>query len=128
MIFRGETAITVHATGHAATPVVSRLLHMNEDDPTKVRNQPALTTSHGLEWLVIGGISAVVCIGMLLLQLSTDAAVAIGGAVVVAALYLAMIVVRFAVRRLRVRLAALAVLLGVMLVVTIAALFVVVLG
>lgn len=98
------------------------------DDPTQVRNQPALTTSHGLEWLVIGGISAAICVGVLLLQWQTNAAVAVGGAVVVAALYVAMVVVRFAVPRLRVRLATLAALLGVMMVVTIAALFVVLSG
>ena len=100
---------------------------MVDDDPTKVRNQPALTTSRGLEWLVIGGISAVLCVGVLLLQAPTDPLVAIGGSVVVAALFVAMIVVRYAVEPLRRRLGILAALLGVMLVVTIAALLVVLL-
>ena len=98
---------------------------VDPDDPTKVRNQPALTTSRGLEWLVIGGISAAICVGMLLLQVSTDPFIAVGAAAVVVALYAAMVVVRFAVRPLRRRLGTLAGLLVVMLVVTIAALLVV---
>ena len=101
---------------------------MVDDDPTKMRNQPALTTSRGLEWLVIGGISAVLCIGVLLLQATTDPPLAVGAAVVVAALFAVMVVVRFAVKPLRRRLGILAGLLGMMLVVTIAALLVVLLG
>ena len=95
------------------------------DDPTKMRNQPALTTSRGLEWLVIGGISAVLCIGTLLLQVSIDPFVAVVAAIVVAAIFVLMVVVRFAVKPLRRRLGILAGLLGLMLVITIGALLVV---
>ncbi|WP_243064547.1 hypothetical protein [Humibacter sp. RRB41] len=66
-----------------------------DQDPTLVRNQPALRTSHGRIWLVVGGIFAVICVAVLLLQARNDVAWAVIGAVVVVALYCAMIVARF---------------------------------
>ncbi|HEV7956100.1 MAG TPA: hypothetical protein VGP10_02965, partial [Marisediminicola sp.] len=34
-------------------------------DPTKIRNQPALTTSTGLGWLIVGGLLAATGIAIL---------------------------------------------------------------
>jgi hypothetical protein len=67
-------------------------------DPTRQRNQPALTRSSGLIWLVVGGIFAAIAVGVLLaLTASPPAGVAITAAIVVAALYLGMVVVRLVV-------------------------------
>jgi hypothetical protein len=98
----------------------------DDDDPTRMRNQPALTTSHGLEWLVIGAITAVICIVVLLFQLPSG--VALAGAVTVFVSYMAMLVVRFSVARLKLRLRLLAALLGLMLLVTLVDLIAVIYG
>lgn len=79
-------------------------------DPTRMIDQPALRTSNGLVWLLVGGILTAVCGGLLLLLTSIDAAVAWTGAISIAVLYLAMIVVRLLVRPRRPRLLTLAVL------------------
>lgn len=63
-------------------------------DPTFVRNQPALRSSSGRIWLVVGGILAVICVVVLLLQLGNSVPLAVLGAIVVVLLYAAMIVVR----------------------------------
>ena len=75
-------------------------------DPTRIREQPALTTSSGAIWLIVGALFAVIAIGVLLaLATRVPAGPAIGAAVAVAVLYLGMVVVRLAVpayrRRLR---------------------------
>jgi hypothetical protein len=64
-------------------------------DPTLVRNQPALNTSTGRIWLIMGAVMAVICAGVLLLQVRNDVGMAVVGALVVALLYAAMVVVRF---------------------------------
>jgi hypothetical protein len=77
------------------------------NDPTAVRAQPALTTSTGTVWLVVGGVFTAISLAMLL-ALSTlpGGGVALAAAVIVAILYVAMLVARTAVpagrRRLRV--------------------------
>jgi hypothetical protein len=71
-------------------------------DPTRQRNQPALTTSSGLIWLVVGGLMAAISFGVLALLGAWPAAI------VIAALYLGMIVVRLLVGPGRVRLGLLA--------------------
>lgn len=58
---------------------------MTDDDPTLVRNQPALTTSTGKEWLIVGGLFAAIAIAVLVVLESYVAAIVVG------ALYLAMI-------------------------------------
>jgi hypothetical protein len=73
-------------------------------DPTRQRDQPALTTSSGLIWLVVGGIMAAISGGVLIALGAWPAAV------VIAALYLGMLLVRFAAPPGRVRLGLLAVL------------------
>jgi hypothetical protein len=54
-------------------------------DPTKVRNQPALTTSTGKEWLIVGGLFAAISIAVLIALDSPAPAIAVG------VLYLVMI-------------------------------------
>jgi len=79
------------------------------DDPTKMRNQPALTRSSGRIWLIVGGILTGVSLAVLIpMTRLPPSGVALAGAVVVAALYTSMIVVRLVVRSGRRRLAFLA--------------------
>lgn len=69
-----------------------------ELDPTRVRDQPALTTSTGAIWLIVGGLFAAVSLGVLIpmsaLPGGTVAAVA---AIVIVLIYVGMIVVQFAI-------------------------------
>ncbi len=45
---------------------------MDPDDPTKVRNQPSLTTSSGRIWLVTGGIFTIVSVAVLFFLRGTE--------------------------------------------------------
>ena len=68
-------------------------------DPTRQRDQPALTTSTGLVWLVVGGILAAISLAVLIPMASLPGGtVAVAAAVVIALLYVGMIVTRFTVR------------------------------
>lgn len=68
-------------------------------DPTLMRNQPALRTSHGGIWLVVGAVLAAVCCTILLLQaLRNDPVMAIVSACVVLVIYAAMVVERLTVK------------------------------
>jgi hypothetical protein len=64
-------------------------------DPTLMRNQPALRTSSGRIWLVVGALMAAICVVSLLLQLRNNVPLTVLGVLVVALLYLAMLVLRF---------------------------------
>lgn len=75
-------------------------------------NQPALRTSSGAIWLVIGAVLTGVCLVVLLALIPLGYPAATVGAVLVAVLYATMIVVRFAVNRPVARLRTLAVLFG----------------
>jgi hypothetical protein len=86
-------------------------------DPTRVTEQPALTTSTGREWLLLGGLLAAVSLAVLLPLSGMHPGIALTGAGVVLLLFIGMGVVRAAVRRRRPRLIALAVLFGAMAVV-----------
>ncbi len=67
-------------------------------DPTSIRSQPSLTTSTGRIWLIVGGVFAAIAIAVLIpMTQLPPPGVALAGAIAVAALYLAMIVVRLAV-------------------------------
>lgn len=74
-------------------------------DPTRMVNQPALRTSTGLIWLIIGAIfaacSLVPFVALILAEGRRSAGVATVVAALIVLLYLAMVVVRF-VRRDRV--------------------------
>lgn len=81
-------------------------------DPTLVRNQPALTTSTGLEWLIVGGLLAATGIAVLASLVGLGpAGVAAAGIVTIVVLYAAMVVVRVTMKSTRTRLAILAALL-----------------
>jgi putative flippase GtrA len=75
-----------------------------------MRDQPALTKSSGLIWLVVGGLFTVIALGVLvpLTQLPPPG-VALIAAIIVAALYAGMWLVRFVVAPGRRRLALMAV-------------------
>ena len=75
------------------------------DDPTLVRNQPALTTDTGNSWLIVGGLFTAISLGVLIAMMSLEpAGVALTAAIIVAALYLSMVVARLTVLRGRLRL------------------------
>jgi hypothetical protein len=78
------------------------------EDPTFVRNQPALTRSTSRIWLIAGAILSAVALVILGLLLELDPRAATIGIVVVIALYLAMIAIRVTVRDSRLRLGLLA--------------------
>ncbi|MDH6181639.1 high-affinity Fe2+/Pb2+ permease [Microbacteriaceae bacterium SG_E_30_P1] len=66
------------------------------NDPTRIREQPSLTSSTGTIWLIVGGLLSVVSIVVLSLLTSLEGAALIGVAIVVA-LYAAIVVTRFVV-------------------------------
>lgn len=83
-----------------------------DDDPTLVRNQPALTTSDGTVWVVVGAITAIVVGLVMWLMALLLPVVGWTGLGLVAALFVAMLVVRAVVGPGRGRLVTLAVLEG----------------
>jgi hypothetical protein len=87
-------------------------------DPTRVRSQPALTSSTGLIWIVLGAVLAVICAGVLLALIPLQPVTAWVGLVLVVVLFLAMVVIRFAVRVGPRRLTAMASVFGAMALVT----------
>ncbi|MET4638272.1 hypothetical protein [Mycetocola sp. 2940] len=89
-------------------------------DPTQVRSQPSLTTSTGTIWIVFGAVLAVVCAGVLLALVPLGPVIAWVGLVLVVALFVAMIVVRFATHPGPRRLTAMASAFGAMALVTLA--------
>jgi hypothetical protein len=82
------------------------------EDPTRVRSQPALTTSTGAIWLIVGGLFVVVAgIVLLFLVPLPPPGVALSALIADLVLYAGMVVVRFAVRRRRLMLGIQAVLM-----------------
>ncbi len=82
------------------------------DDPTRMRDQPALTTSQGRSWLILGGLLALISLGVLVpmaLLRMPPIGVPVTAAVVVAVLYACMVIVRFATPPSRLRLGLLAI-------------------
>lgn len=81
-----------------------------EDEPNAIRNQAPLQTATGTIWLVVGGLLSLIAIVVFALLLGFDppglAAAGIAADVVV---YVAMVVIRYAVPPGRARLAGLAV-------------------
>ena len=96
-----------------------------EFDPTKVSNQPSLTTSTGRIWLVVGGLFALIALVMLFFLLPfTPHGLAAGAMAAVVLLYAAMIVTQLLTRRGRPRLGILAALMITMAVVSLGAVLV----
>lgn len=82
-------------------------------DP-RISEQPALRTSTGRSWLIVGALMMVICGGVLLALSSRQPLIGILGAGIVAVLYALMVVVSLVVRHVRAKLVTLAVLLAAM--------------
>ncbi|SDS78655.1 hypothetical protein SAMN04489751_2866 [Brevibacterium sandarakinum] len=70
-------------------------------DPTKIRDQPALRSSSGTVWIVSGGLFLLVIaivLAWVIVSRGTAAPLAIATGAAVLALYVVLLVVRFAVR------------------------------
>jgi hypothetical protein len=81
-------------------------------DPTRLRDQPALTSSRGRSWLILGGLLTLISLGVLVpmaVMNMPPVGVPQTAAIVVLALYLGMIIVRFATPPGRLRLGLLAI-------------------
>ncbi len=81
---------------------------------TRIGEQPALRTSNGRSWLIIGALTMVASGGLLVALSSRQSATGFLGAGVVAAIYVVMIVAAIVIRNVRARLVTLAVILIVM--------------
>lgn len=89
-------------------------------DPTRIRNQPSLTTSSGRIWLTVGAVFALITIAVLVPMMGMQPpGVALVGICTIVALYAAMVIARLLVRNQRLRLAIMA---GCMLVMALTAL------
>ena len=65
------------------------------DDPTRIRNQPALTTSTGRIWLIVGGLFTAISLGVLIPMTALEPrGVALVAAVVDVVLYLVIVAAR----------------------------------
>ncbi len=80
-------------------------------DPTRIGDQPALRTSSGAVWLIVGGVLAALCIGLLIALDSLQPPVGVIGAGIVLVLYVFMVAAVLAIPRTRIRLLTLAVLM-----------------
>ena len=70
------------------------------EDPSRIGLQPALTTSTGRSWLIVGGLFTVIALAVLLpMTWMPPAGVGLGASITVAVLYIAMVVVRLIVGR-----------------------------
>ena len=62
------------------------------DDPTRIRNQPALTTSTGRIWLIVGGLFTAIALGVLIPMTAFEPrCVALVAVIVDVVLYLAVV-------------------------------------
>jgi Flp pilus assembly protein TadB len=89
-------------------------MRRDPSDPTRVTEQPALTTSSGRLWMIVGTLFAIVALVVLGFLTTVQPVVALTGCVLVVALYIAMLIVRLRVPAQRSRLVALAWLLATM--------------
>ena len=75
------------------------------DDPTRIRNQPALTTSNGRIWLIVGGLFTLISLAVLIPMTGlAPRGVALAAAIADVVLYLGMLAARLLVRPGRLRL------------------------
>lgn len=96
----------------AAQNADNRRRFRDDEDPTKMANQPALRTSSGAVWLVVGALLTAICLVVLVPLIPIGTPAPLVGAVLIVLLFVAMIVVRLAVRPQTTRLRALAGLFG----------------
>ena len=95
-------------------------------DPTRMRNQPSLTTSTGRSWLILGGLLGAISAGLLIALLPREpAGVAAAGLTAVLVLYGSMIVVRVTTAPGRLRLGLLATLMIAIAVVALASVLII---
>lgn len=88
-------------------------------DPTKMRNQPALTTSSGRTWVIVGAFVTAICVGMLLvLAKPPTVGLAVFAIVADVVLYACMIAVHLTVKAGTLRLWVIAVLYGLIVAIT----------
>ena len=87
---------------------------MKDRDENRVTQQPALTTSTGREWLILGALLAAVSLAVLLPLSGMRVDLPLGGAGLVLLLLIGMGVARVALPHRRARLVTLAVLFGLM--------------
>lgn len=81
-----------------------------DEDPTLIRSQPALTTSSGRIWLIVGGLFALISLIVLVPMIGlAPTSVAVTGVCLIVALYAAMVITRLLVERQRLRLGLMAV-------------------
>ena len=96
------------------------------DDPTRIRNQPALTTSSGRIWLIVGGLFTAISFAVLLPMTALEPrGVALTAVIADVVLYAGMLVARFAITPGRRRLGLMAVAMLAIAVVSLAAVYVV---
>lgn len=75
------------------------------DDPTLVRNQPALTTASGSSWLIVGALfTAISAATLFMLGQLPPSGLAAWAIVTIVILYVAMVIIRFTVHALKTRL------------------------
>lgn len=75
------------------------------DDPTRLRNQPALTTASGNSWLISGALFVIISVAMLIaLSKLPPPGLAWIAIILIVTLYAMMLVVRFLVQKRRTRL------------------------
>jgi hypothetical protein len=80
------------------------------NDPTRIRNQPALTTSTGRIWLIVSGLFTAISLAVLIpMTALPPRGVALSAAIVDGILYLGMVAARLALRPGRLRLGLMAV-------------------
>jgi hypothetical protein len=96
------------------------------DDSNRMRDQPALTTTRGDAWVVIGGITAALLVGMYALLGTVQPVIAWGTAATVLLVYAAMVIVRTRGTAGRRRLRSLAALYGAMVALSLVAVLVLV--
>jgi hypothetical protein len=81
-----------------------------DTDPTRLVNQPSLTTSSGAIWLIVGGLYTVIALAVLIaMAMFPPPALALVAAILVAALYLGMVIARLTIPPGRVRLGVMAI-------------------
>ncbi|RFA23398.1 hypothetical protein [Subtercola boreus] len=94
-------------------------------DPTRVTSQPALTTSTGRIWLIVGGLFAAISAAVLFFLLPfTPHGLAAVALIVIVLLYASMVITQLVTRRGRPRLGILAALMILMAVTALAAVLV----
>ena len=96
------------------------------DDPTRIRNQPALTTSTGRIWLIVGGLFTAISLGVLIPMTALEpSGVALVATVIDVVLYLVIVAARLFIGPGRRRLGVMAIALLVIAAVSLAAVLIV---